>query len=957
MISKVKKANKWLSDYIILIEYLFILLPVEDKKIASNLLKNFSDIKKILKSDNKDKIKFIYYNESKISEILMDNDEIILISDENIYYFKEFDNCFYLGLLVLKDPNIMNYNFSKNLISNIFKFSKLVIKRGILITLWQKIVLDLINNYKLSDLYDSTNDDNELKKIVAQCEGTISKYISLFKNIDVDIKENDFYSLKIDETYTKILNALIKSDKFNNADYLFEIVNELELENIYITKTMFDELSKTLSMDNDYIKPYLIMKVEDLFDIKRINFYFFLIKYIFKNPFYFFHIPLLLNVRNIIIYIIRKELNKMFYFKSKYEKAVNIIDRVDYLIKVITDNEYYYKKYIEHFRLCKLQAIVFFSKNFFCDCHKTAIKVMESVVVKKESEKYEKILKENNKLIEDIEIRLNMINIMYKLNLFLGDYILNQKKLEKYTHNWCIMEKMIKTGKFKRLQKDTCRKLINLSFNKDNLEIIYKIFDKGEYLIFLGEMEKNKNLPKINIIDNSNDSKIIAKAMDSADFRYDNQLENSSIMIQTYSVYSNSKATSISNQSQYMKNFSTIFEKEENMVISLKDQEYFKKPDIYKIIEHCKIIGRHDSAEFIRQLSNGELISGGKDNEIKRYDQSFSKIEEIDLKEPQYNLYEINPDNNREEEEINIISFSKNKINFLSIKSKEKKSEIEGKLKNPSLISVYYLDKNSSLILGLEKIATFSNYWHKTTTEIKSIYNLDTYYRGGISITIQKEQIFAFTSSEIIPNGENKMIFYNYYQNRIIGEINGYSFVTSYNNLCEINQKLIPNQKVLLGACSKKEKGVIKFGILVINLQYYKTFKYSYYFEETKNFEVSCFCQILNVDNNNSIYDDITNKKMIDIKYTEYVFICGYENNKREGLIKLYSITIDKDKENFIKIKFIQDIEIEKNKKFKGFDGKISCIIQSKITGNILVTCWDGNVHLFKPPNIDFFTK
>ena len=61
MISKVKKANKWLSDYIILIEYLFILLPVEDKKIASNLLKNFSDIKKILKSDNKDKIKFILY--------------------------------------------------------------------------------------------------------------------------------------------------------------------------------------------------------------------------------------------------------------------------------------------------------------------------------------------------------------------------------------------------------------------------------------------------------------------------------------------------------------------------------------------------------------------------------------------------------------------------------------------------------------------------------------------------------------------------------------------------------------------------------------------------------------------------------------------------------------------------------------------------------------------------------
>ena len=30
------------------------------------------------------------------------------------------------------------------------------------------------------------------------------------------------------------------------------------------------------------------------------------------------------------------------------------------------------------------------------------------------------------------------------------------------------------------------------------------------------------------------------------------------------------------------------------------------------------------------------------------------------------------------------------------------------------------------------------------------------------------------------------------------------------------------------------------------------------------------------------------------------------------------------------------------------FDG-----IPSQKYGNILVTCWDGNVHLFKPPNVD----
>ena len=33
----------------------------------------------------------------------------------------------------------------------------------------------------------------------------------------------------------------------------------------------------------------------------------------------------------------------------------------------------------------------------------------------------------------------------------------------------------------------------------------------------------------------------------------------------------------------------------------------------------------------------------------------------------------------------------------------------------------------------------------------------------------------------------------------------------------------------------------------------------------------------------------------------------------------------------------------------------ITCITQSNISGNILITCWDGNIYLFKPPNIDFF--
>ena len=61
-----------------------------------------------------------------------------------------------------------------------------------------------------------------------------------------------------------------------------------------------------------------------------------------------------------------------------------------------------------------------------------------------------------------------------------------------------------------------------------------------------------------------------------------------------------------------------------------------------------------------------------------------------------------------------------------------------------------------------------------------------------------------------------------------------------------------------------------------------------------------------------------------------------------------------KYKDSFL-LKYKQDIDIDQNDEFNGFDGKISCITQSTITGNILVTCWDGTVHMFKPPNLDAF--
>ena len=125
-------------------------------------------------------------------------------------------------------------------------------------------------------------------------------------------------------------------------------------------------------------------------------------------------------------------------------------------------------------------------------------------------------------------------------------------------------------------------------------------------------------------------------------------------------------------------------------------------------------------------------------------------------------------------------------------------------------------------------------------------------------------------------------------------------------------------------------------------------------FYDTNNFEIYCFCQILDIKNDNIIDEDITNERNIKINKTDYFLVGGFEEEKREGMIKLYKIKYNKNI-NETKIIYIQDIVVKKNNDFEGFENAISCISQSKITGNIIATCWDGNVYLFNPPNIDFF--
>ena len=92
----------------------------------------------------------------------------------------------------------------------------------------------------------------------------------------------------------------------------------------------------------------------------------------------------------------------------------------------------------------------------------------------------------------------------------------------------------------------------------------------------------------------------------------------------------------------------------------------------------------------------------------------------------------------------------------------------------------------------------------------------DKAYKSGIKLN---ENIVALTSNSVVPEGNDKLIFYNVRSSNLTEGLEGYSFIIS-----EHNMSLIPRieskseNKILLCACKKYIEGQ-KNGILLVNPQ------------------------------------------------------------------------------------------------------------------------------------------
>ena len=330
--------------------------------------------------------------------------------------------------------------------------------------------------------------------------------------------------------------------------------------------------------------------------------------------------------------------------------------------------------------------------------------------------------------------------------------------------------------------------------------------------------------------------------------------------------------------------------------------------------------------EFIKEINNKYIISGGSDKSLLIYDNNFKLFYEFKKKEWIYNAFDLekNPIKGTE-----IIICCKDDISIFQIDNDNSFKNTKTEMQNYNCLNVIEFKNYEHLLLTNKGVEMITNLNSKILSNRKVVL-LNENYKGGILIN---EHEAVLTSNKILLNGQDKLIFYNILEKKFKDPIIGYSFINTVNGLTLIHKKE-NDSKILLCACKKYLSGQ-KNGILMLNIL--KNGEKLNNFYETGNYEVFCFCPITLKEKNYILYDE-KNKRY----NTDCFLVGGFDNDKKRGVIKLYQFENEK---NIFKINFINNIEFED---FVEFKSPISCINQFQSSDNLIISSLDGNVSLFK---------
>ena len=478
-------------------------LNIEKEEKSSNYFVNFTEIQNILNILNHEDIniqKFLYDNINDIHSILYDEEEVIIL---NSFKINQLKNLFYLYQIIAKSSAIINYTYTFDFINKIVNLN--ISQEKKITKIVCKIITNLIiKNFENFDEYDEEKFGKDLQKIKDDNIKSIEENKSVLDEFNISLNKNNIDNININEIYSQIIIGLIKQKKFANYEYIKNIIEQLDLENIDITKEIFNDLSNMMTETNEYTQYYQIEQKQDLFNEEKINFYYILFKYILKDPIYIYHLEFLLKTRKIIIELIKN--------KELSNEEINNNEKIKNVIQFIVDSQYYFKiEVIPNNDNIKLNEVLKYLKNCFFESKKNEINEIEDIL-KRNRKKYKDYKKYLNiyEGAESINNKFALIKLFHTLKSKNEDNY-TEEELNESINSWNILEKLVKDKKIKKkMRSDDKNILIKIFNDKKNKDILLKVFNQETIDYFINEAiknEKNQNKEQKNekqIINNSN---------------------------------------------------------------------------------------------------------------------------------------------------------------------------------------------------------------------------------------------------------------------------------------------------------------------------------------------------------------------------------------------------------------------------------------------------------------------
>lgn len=974
------------------------------------------DIKQSCFDNSKSKSKPKYCDLNNLTKIFYSIKDSIhkILYDLNInikFYSEKIDEYFfffYLDLLLYDQPYFINYENDFEFITNINIKNKNQ-PNGYKKLFLSIIILDLIKNYKQTPSYDEYKDEKSLKDIKDENEEIIRNNIRILNNFNINLdldKINE--GIKIDEIYAEIIIYLIKNKDFNDISNICDIFSQLDLEYIDINKIIFEKLSKELTKDIIDQMGYKISKIIEIFDVKKLNFYYILLKYIIKDSYYLYYFPSLRNLQIKIKESIKSNLNDLNQnpeIINEVKKNGNL-DKFEFIIKALLD-DYNFEKFQKVFQSfifteCShhsieskqnnnncIEELIFHKKsannNENC-CLIEILKYMGRDKNLKESKninfKYNYEYSENNNIItlkkKDINNGLKE-ELIFVANLILSKAIF---LISNINGKICIEEINIGEG-FINLHPDKFEKINVLyifkfdisNYNDEKIKII-KSYKKLLYFLY-------NIIDKIKHINNKLKYRLVFKKENN-----DNEFFNISCKFIFYELKNNSEIVLNENNILGDENNSKIIDKiiDEINKYYIKDSEqednsndYILNSDLFflnflikdqtELENHFNIIFSIKSNynfkelekknKFITKLNNEYYLGIGYYNLLYIYNRHWS--EKFVIKNFEHTEMHIcNILYNEEKNEAKLIIISKKKMYSVLLYLNE--SKYESKILKKEDISSYFNTRNNN---SINNFIFYDNYQFNINELIKVIQDEVKNKNFVILIKSQNlknnDKLIFLQEKEIIKNlkedEEEQLI---YLKEKILSKKSKieYFISSSYGLAKVLNQNNEHEIIKYLFACKRYNDKKIKNGILLITPDIKDRQEMLEHFFDTGDNEIECICPISfikkeNLDKNRifgktGIKSYISeNNISIDDNNTEVLYFLagGFNKKKHSPIMQLYKLKFNEV--NIEPIEFIQDIEYEKK---ENFTKSITSILQFENdgnNGNIIATNKAGGTQFF----------